>query len=100
MGGTMKDICIPIPKFEENQIAEVEVTVNGKKKKFNYRIDSFAWTPDVSNEGNVDISEVEAKINKLKTSIESYDEHWQLVQIYTPTPGSEFIQVLFRQVSE
>ncbi|MBU1100190.1 MAG: hypothetical protein KKA84_07275 [Bacteroidetes bacterium] len=96
----MKDICIPIPKFEENQIAEVEVTVNGKKRKFNYRIDSFAWAPDDKNGENVDISVVEAKITKLKNSIESYDSKWQLVQIYTPTPGSEYIQVLFRQISE
>lgn len=97
----MKDICIPIPKFEDNQIAEVEVTVNGKKRKFNFRVESFSWDPGTGNDNNaVDISEVELKIQKLKESIESYDKHWQLVQIYTPTPGSQFIQVLFRQVAD
>lgn len=96
----MKDICIPIPKFEENQIAEVEVTVNGKKKKFNFRVESFVWDPvEQGSDQNVDISLVEKKISKLRESIESYDKNWQLVQIYTPTPGSEYIQVLFRQVA-
>lgn len=97
----MKDICIPIPKFEENQIAEVEVTVNGKKRKFNFRVESFAWDPTNGNGADTtDISIVEKKIQKLKDSIESYDKHWQLVQIYTPTPGSKYIQVLFRQIAD
>ena len=96
----MKDICIPIPRFEENQIAEVEVTVNGKKRKFNFRVESFVWEPRQGEDNNVDIDLVEKKIQKLKESIESYDKHWQLVQIYTPSPGSEHIQVLFRQVAE
>ncbi len=98
----MKDICIPIPKFQENQIAEVEVTVNGKKRKFNFRIESFAWDPDnnADDSEHVDISVIEKKIQKLKESIESYDKHWQLVQIYTPSSGSKFIQVLFRQIAD
>lgn len=90
----MKDICIPIPHFGEHQIAEVEVTVNGKKQKFNFRVESFDWDGD--SKANVEVTE---KINKLRNDIETYDKGWQMVQIYTPSSGAEHIQVLFRQKS-
>ncbi|MFC2134320.1 hypothetical protein ACFLTH_06840 [Bacteroidota bacterium] len=92
----MKDICIPIPHFGENQIAEVEVTVNGKKKKFNYRVESFEWDGVIDKNQDM-LTQTEEKVKKLKENIEGYDKSWDLVQIYTPSQGSEHIQVLFRQ---
>ena len=92
----MKDICIPIPHFGENQIAEVEVTVNGKKKKFNFRVESFEWDGVIDKSKDV-LSQTEEKVKKLRDNIEGYDKSWELVQIYTPTQNSEHIQVLFRQ---
>lgn len=92
----MRDICIPIPHFGENQIAEVEVTVNGKKRKFNFRVESFEWDGVIDKSKDV-LSQTEEKVKKLKENIEGYDKSWELVQIYTPSQNSEHIQVLFRQ---
>ena len=89
----MKDICIPVPRFDEHQIAEVTVTVNGKKEHFNFRVESFSW--DVGEE--VESSDITEKILNLRNQIEGYDKDWELVQIYTPKTEAHYIQVLFRQ---
>ena len=91
----MKEICIPIPHFGESQIAEVEVTVNGKKKKYNYRVESFQWSVETVDDSSV--SPTEMKINALRGLIETYDDSWDLVQIFTPREEATHIQVLFRQ---
>lgn len=92
----MREICIPIPHFGEQQIAEVEVTVNGKKRKYNFRIESFPW--GLSDHKFEDkLSETEFKISHLRRLLENYDDSWELVQIFTPRENSLFIQVLFRQ---
>jgi len=36
----MKDINIPLPDFIEKQIAKIEVTINGKKRRYNFRVES------------------------------------------------------------
>ncbi|MCF8242595.1 MAG: hypothetical protein K9J16_14550 [Melioribacteraceae bacterium] len=91
----MKEICIPIPHFGENQIAEVEVTVNGKKEQFHFRVESFPWKVEapVELEGE---QAIEKKISNLREMIESYDDDWQLVQIFTPKENANYIQVLYR----
>ncbi len=94
----MKEICIPIPHFGEHQIAEVEVTVNGKKKKYNYRVESFPWGIE-ENETNMmeSVSETQIKINHLRELLNQYDDSWEIVQIFTPNEHAKHIQVLFRQ---
>ena len=92
----MKDICIPIPHFEENQIAEVDVTVNGKKQHYNFRVESFPWTLK-SEEESGDSLDVSEKILTLRNMIESYDKNWELIQIFTPKSDAHYIQILFRQ---
>ena len=42
----MKDICIPIPQFQEDQIAEVVLKVGGKRISYNFRVESFPWMVD------------------------------------------------------
>lgn len=93
----MRDICIPIPHFEENQIAEVEVTINGKKQHFNFRVESFPWSLTKDEDGHSDSSDVSEKILLLKNLIESYDKNWELIQIFTPKSDAHYIQILFRQ---
>lgn len=85
----MNDICIPIPRFKENQ---VDVKVNGKKEEFYFRVESFPW----SKESTEEKSSLES-IEQLRKNIDEYDRNWELVQIYTPSAGSQFIQVLFRK---
>ena len=89
----MKDITIPLPNFLEEQIAEVEVKINGKKRLYNFRIESFIW-----GEGNTDTQDsISSKINNLRKQIEHYSKDWELIQIFTPRENAKHIQVLFRQ---
>jgi hypothetical protein len=89
----MSEICVPIPKFKENQVAEVHVKIEGKTQRFDFRLESFPWIGEKGSERVVN----ESDILKLKNYIESYPEGWELVQILTPKVNSEFIQVLFRK---
>ncbi len=70
----MNDICIPIPKFKENEVAEVVVTVNGKKRFFNFRVESFPWTSIQDNK----TEEIQKRVEKLCENIEKYDKDWGL----------------------
>ena len=88
----MKEISIPLPDFLDKQIAEIEVKINGKKRQFNYRIESFRWEPDEEE------LTVEGKIKILQSELENYDKSWELIQIFKPKEHSKFIQALFRQI--
>jgi hypothetical protein len=87
----MKDVSIPLPDFLDQQIAEIEVKINGKKRHYNFRVESFRWEPDG------ELWDVERKIKKLGEEIESYNKSWELIQIFRPKENSKFVQALFRQ---
>ncbi len=87
----MKDVNIPLPEFLEQQIAEIEVKINGKKRQYNFRVESFRWEPETET------FTIEQKISRLKTLIDQYDDSWELIQIFKPKEDSKFVQVLFRQ---
>jgi hypothetical protein len=89
----MKEICIPVPEFLEQQIAEVEVKINGRRRMYNFRVESFPWE---KVDGSVHDGQAN-RIKNLRKRIEDYDPNWELVQIFQPRTDSEFIQVLFRQ---
>jgi len=93
----MHEICIPVPKLKEEQGADVEVMVGGKKKRFSFRVAAFPWkTETVSTGDQTYVEKTSNSIMDLKNNIESYDPAWELVQIYSPNPKAKFIQVLFR----
>ncbi len=92
----MKDLTIPLGNFLEEQIAEVEVKINGKKRRYNFRIESFPW--EIEEElKNAAEDEIELKIDRLRKNIENYDKSWELVQIFSPSENAKHVQVLFRQ---
>jgi hypothetical protein len=96
----MRELCIPIPDFEENQIAEIQLTVGGKKAQYNFKVESFPW--DVVDELTTlkDKTTISlARIQRLKNAIESYDKNWELIEIFTPAENSKYIQVLYRKRS-
>jgi len=94
----MKEISIPIPGFRENDIAEIEVRPSGKSITYNYRIESFKWEAEDELPGRQDeVSGSLARIHRLKKAISEYDQRWELIQIYTPSHNSGFIQVLYRK---
>jgi hypothetical protein len=94
----MKDLCVPIPNFGDNEIADIELTLGGKKIKYSYRVVSFPWDDVeglISDEDELTVSL--ARITRLKKDIESYDKKWELIQIFTPPENASHIQVLYRK---
>ncbi|PXX99061.1 hypothetical protein DF185_14370 [Marinifilum breve] len=95
----MREICVPIPFTDDEQVAEVEVKFAYRKISVQYRLESFVW--DVSEDPDFDpedgITEDLMKIYKLKKLIAEYDPSWELIQIFTPAENSKYIQVLFRK---
>ena len=94
----LKDLCIPVPGFGENEIAELHLKVGDKKISYDFRVESFPWDLDDELNGDSDnISRSLARISRLKASIENYDKSWELIQIFTPASASKYIQVLYRK---
>ncbi len=94
----MKDLCVPIPDFGEDEIADIELRVGDKKISYSFRVESFPW--EVEDELSVtddDVSASLARIYRLKRSIEGYDKNWELIQIFTPNDSARHIQVLYRR---
>jgi len=94
----MKDLCIPIPGFGEDEIAELHLKVGDRKISYDFRVESFPWDIDDELNGNDDdITRSLARISRLRKAIENYDKSWQLIQIFTPADNSRYIQVLYRK---
>jgi len=94
----MKDLCIPIPYFGEQEIADIELRVGGEKILYSFKVESFPW--DIKDELSAEDDEITnslARIHRLKKSIESYDPAWELIQIFTPNENAQHIQVLYRR---
>ena len=84
----MASINIQLPALDAEHSIEIEVRVNGEKRKFHYRIEIFKW------EGcEQSMSHAEC----LKNMIKQYDQDWRVVQIGGPTNHS--IPVMFKQKS-
>jgi len=94
----MKDLCVPIPNFGEDEIADIELRVGDKKISYSFRVESFPWeVEDELSVANDDVSASLARIYRLKRSIEGYDKDWELIQIFTPNDEARYIQVLYRK---
>ncbi len=94
----MREICVPIPLNDDNQIAEVEVKLENKKQSIFFRLESFSW--DITEEINAKSDEITEKLHKiynLKKAIANYDANWEVIQIFTPAGSAKNIQVLFRK---
>lgn len=96
----MKEICIPVPGFGEDQIAEVTLTVGEKKISYSYRVESFPWNLE-GNAPELPDQEYEhaslEQIVMLRNALAGYDKGWELIQIFTPRKGATHIQVLYRK---
>lgn len=94
----MKDLCVPIPNFGEDEIADIELRVGNEKISYSFRVESFAWeVEDELSVANDDVSASLARIYRLKRAIEGYDKNWELIQIFTPSDNATHIQVLYRR---
>ena len=94
----MRDICVPIPGFGDNEIAELHLKIGDKKISYDFRIESFLWdAEDELNEGKDELTHSIARIERLRRAINAYDKTWELIQIFNPPENSKYIQVLFRK---
>jgi len=94
----LKDLCIPVPGFGENEIAELHLKVGDRKISYDFRVESFPWDVEDELNGNSDeVSVSLARISRLKKAIDEYDDSWELIQIFTPAEKSKYIQVLYRK---
>ena len=84
----MASINIQLPVMNAEHSIEIEVRVNGEKKKYHYRVEVFKW------EG---CEESMSHAECLKNLIGQYNEEWRAVQIGGPTNHS--IPVMFKQKS-
>lgn len=82
----MAGITIQLPEMDAEHNIEVEVKVNGKGRRYHYRVELFSWE---------ECYEEEPKASCLRRMIDKYDKEWQLVHI-----GGEkqtAIPLLFKQ---
>jgi len=94
----MNELCVPVPGITENEVAEVTVSIKGKKIKYEFRIESFPWDTEKTLADTKDPLVISlGRIYQLKLAIESYDKNWELIQIFNPTEGSDHIHVLYRK---
>lgn len=94
----MKDLCVPIPHFGEEQFAEIEIKVGEKKHNLSYRVVSFPWEADEDLSLSADeLEQSLARIYRLKKAIEGYNKNWELIQIFNPAENASHIQVLYRK---
>jgi len=92
----MRDICIPLKDVDNNKPVEVIVNVAGEQQKYNFRVETFDWsiTDKEATEHQFDLYTL--RIQKLREAIESYDNDWEVIQIFDPGKNSNFVQALFR----
>lgn len=85
----MASINIQLPVMDAEHSVEIEVRINGEKKKYHYRVEIFSWE---GCKGSISHAEC------LKNMIRKYDQDWRVVQIGGPTNNS--IPVMFKEISQ
>ena len=85
----MQTVSIQLPPIEAEGYVDVDVTVNGKKKEFKFRVAVFEWSEWTKPS--------EPRAETLKRIVASYDKNWQLLQIGSPTETS--IPLMFRRIN-
>ena len=83
----MREIVIQIPTLESEQNIDIDVTINGKKRKIKYRVEIIDFDEKKCNS--------EEKLEVIKRVIKEHDKDWQLMQIGAPHRDS--IPIMFRQ---
>jgi len=97
----LRELCIPVPGFGENEIAELHLKLGDKKISYDFRVESFPW--DINDELNSESDNITrslARISRLRKAIQDYDKSWELIQIFTPADHSKYIQVLYRKKTQ
>jgi len=83
----MKEIVILIPDIEPEQNVEIDVSINGRKKTMQYRVELINWEGSGVHPAD--------KVTVLKHKIAEYDKDWELVEI--GAPNKDNIPLTFRR---
>ncbi len=86
----MREIVILIPDLEPEQNVDIEVSINGRRKTLQYRVELINW------EG-AGVPPLD-KVTVLRHKIAGYDKDWELVEI--GAPNNENIPLTFRRKLE
>jgi len=85
----MANINIQLPILDAEHKIEIEVKVNGKGKKYHYRVEILDWE---------ECQKIDNKAVCLQDMLNKYDHNWQLVQIGEVTDKN--VSVMFRERSQ
>ncbi len=85
----MPNVTIQIPFQEGENSMEIEVTVNGNKRKIQYRVEVVRWSEDCDDQ--------EVKIQCLQRHIADKKRDWQLLNI--GAGGDDHVPVLFKKLA-
>jgi hypothetical protein len=83
----MREIVLQIPTLEAEQNIEIDVQINGKKRRIQYRVEIVDWETDEPTS--------EEMVAVLKRVIREHDRDWRLIQIGAPTQSR--IPIMFKR---
>lgn len=82
----MNNIRVQFTIPNVDKMANLEVNINGEKRKMKFRIVNFDWNSETGSS--------EELISVLREQIKNYDREWELYHI--GTPHNDQIPVTFR----
>jgi predicted transcriptional regulator len=84
----MATVAIHLPPIDAERSVDVEVSINGRKRRYSYRVEVFRWEDWCRPK--------EERATGLKRMITNYDPSWQLMEIGAPTAVD--VPLMFRRV--
>ena len=88
----MREVVIHIPTLEAEQNIDIDVRINGRKRKMHYRVEIVEW--EAADETKQD------RVSVVRRVIKEHEKDWQLVEIGIPTEHNVPIMFRKRAVSE
>ena len=80
----MAQICVPLPPLDRPRAVDVELTIDGIRQSFHYRVETLVWAEFAPL----------PKVEALQAFLDGREPGWQLISMGAPT--DEILPVLFR----
>jgi hypothetical protein len=80
----MAQICVPLPPLDRPRAVDVELSIDGVRQSFHYRVETLTW----ADYGAL------PKASAVQAFLEAHDPEWQRTSI--GVPSEESVPVLFR----
>ena len=82
----MAQICVPLPPLDRPRSVDVELTIDGVRQSFHYRVETLMWADYAAL----------PKASAVQAFLEAHDPEWQLTSI--GVPSEESVPVLLRHL--